>query len=520
MSNYDHAALLTRPTFYLSAPETTDKSGAALYDFTDNDLSAAGQPIIYKNTASFVMSDATNADIDGNPIFFNSTASFECVIVAKRPTEQVPILIDSDGMNALYIDPNGITVKLFFDNATSTYAKVATVRIKNWNVKMYVSLSISSTQAVISVNGQASILSYTDAIVVSSTITIGGGYTGYSYLIDGVGFYNTTATNKISLIDDPASHHAQFSGNKHDGLTTLFDGYRSGYKQTFELKDFRYSNDTFILSYYVNAVDEGIDYLSVTTNDESVTVSYDVDMDDFGEFTEYLLLGSISESTIRFILEADQVDSDFQLIIEGVYNGDVLDATPASLVLDGLALYSNPSESIVNYPDGVLLPGSSYTGTWLDAIPSSIEIVFKPTETTAETYVVSSTDGGVSSGDTGGVTGYTTYLNGATTTDMSEVKYNQWNHLVVTLAEPEATEFYLNSDDGIANEEVISYMSLTAYPNVLTGADAEELYNIFCGTDGINISDTLSTVSEGTFGTGDAFNYYSYAWAIVGAGGS
>jgi hypothetical protein len=528
MSTYDKVAFNNRPVLYLSAPDITDKSGTGDFPLSNNDLSPTGQPIIFGSEFSFDISNSATVDVTGNPLFFSDTATFECVIVAGRPTEDVSILIDDNAQNALLVTPDGVTLKLFFDNLLSTYSKTTTVNIKDWNKKLYIVVTITSTQATLSVNGSSNIITYQDTIVASDNITIGGGYSGYRYIMDGVGFYAKTIQNKSMLIDDPYSGYSNYATRRHNGRTTKFEGYQQGIKQSFGLDKFTFvkslNGDQYIFSYLVSQVQQGLDYITVRVNDERVTVLYDIDFDDSGQFTEYLLVGSVDESNIRFIVNAGEVDDDFILTIETIYNGDVLYETPADLELVGQALYSEPAESIVNIPDGVKLPESTYTGTWIlddnfTDTPGTVEIVFKPIDQGVDTYVFASSDGSASYGPTGAITGYTAYLNGQVVTDLDDVRYDQWNHLVLTDVSASASEFYLNSDDGLSSATTISYMLLTGYPSVLDTDSIEMLYKIVSGIDLLEVSETV-VITEGTFSGGQVFNAYSYAWAILGAGGS
>lgn len=516
---YDQLAFSNRPTLYISAPDTTDKSGASLYALTSNNLNAAGQPIIYRNSASFLMNSTNTVAITGNPLFFNDDTTFECVVVATRPTEPVPILVDDDGLNALYITETGVQLKLFFETYSSIYSKTIDMTIKNWDAKFYINVVISNGQATLIVNSEASSMLYTDNVVVSNNLVLGGGYTGYFYLIDGIGFYNKSTVNKYTYIDDPGQYHTYYSAIKHSGQTTKFNGYRRGYLQTHALKDFIYDHGSYTLIYYVTGVEEGLDYIIIRCNDENVIVSYDIDLDESGEFTQYLLVNSITDSTIRLTVDSEDIDSTFEISIEGIYDSSIFSDTPADLVLSGMALYSPGRESIVNYTDGTRLDGSTYTGTWISDSPKSIEIVFKAIDITTNTIVFYSDDGQASYGPTGSISGYTAYLNGALVTDLADVKPNQWNHLVLVIAAPTATQFYLNSDNGLTSTTDISYMLLTAYSNELILAEITTLYYIVVGLYKVSETDT-AIVGEGEFDNGLPFNYYSFAWAIVGAGGS
>lgn len=524
MNTYDKVALSDRPALYLSAPQTTDKSGTGDFALTSNNLSATGQPIIFGSEFSYFMDSTKTVNVTGNPLFFNDTATFECVIIAGEPTQDVPIVIDDDAQNAVLITSQGVTLKLFFDNALSTYSKSATVRVSDWNTKLYIIVTITNNQATLSVNGQSQILNYVDTIVGSSNVVIGGGYSGYKYLLDGVGFYNNTIQGKARLINDPGSGYSNYVSTRLNGRTTRFEGYQRGYVDTFTLDKFLFSDGQYTLVYLAGSVQEGMDYLTVRANDEKVNVYYDINLDDSGNFYEYLLVGTVDDATLRFVVNAADIDASFTMTIESVYDGDVLYQTPADLVLSGLALYGPGAESIVNYPDGTKLPGAAYTGTWILSddfvdVPKSVEVVFKPVDSGNDAFVFASTDGQASVGPTGSITGYTAYLNGAVVTDLDDVRYDQWNHLVLTKASPSATEFYLNSDDGLAGDETMSYMVLTGYQTQLVIGDVTRLYEIISGMDLLSVSETAS-ISEGAFENGTAFNAYSFAWAIVGAGGS
>lgn len=525
MNTYDKLAMSNKPELYLSAPDTIDKSGASLFTLDNNNLSGIGQPIVYGNEFSFIMSSSTTVDVVGNPIFFNDSTTFECVIFASRPEQEVPIIIDDDSQNALLITPDGITLKLFFNNTNSTYATTATVDIKDWASKFYIIVNITKTQTTLTVNESSTILNYSDQIVDSSNITIGGGYSDYEWLMDGIGFYKNKVTNKSSVINDPYSGHGLYVESRYNGRSTKFDGYTSGYKESFGLDDFIYSDGQYGLIYYVTAIQGELQYISVKCNDERVTVLYDIDLDVTGEFKDYLLLTTVTDSTLRFIVNSEEVDSDFMLTIEGVSNGNVLYETPADLELSGLALYSESQESIVNCPDGVKLDDAAYKGTWIISevmpnSPKSIELVFKPKVTTLETFIIASADGSVSYDDIAtSITGYTATLNGNVVTDLSNMRMNQWNHLILTHATPTATEFYLNSDDGLPAGTAVDYMLLAAYPDELTTDQTQVLYQVVSGIDILEAQET-ATVIEGVFESGESFNSYSYTWAIVGGGGT
>lgn len=521
MSTYDQLSLSSRPVLYLSAPDITDKSGTGLFALANNNLDPTGQPIIYGNESSFYITDTTTVDIVGNPLFFVGNTALELVCVLPRPTEEVSIVIDDDVQNALMVNSNSIFLRLFFETETSTYSKQISIPVTDWDRKFYIRLSMSDTQATLQVNEKTEVLEYDDVIVASTNLQLGGGYSGYFYLIDGIGFYAGTVAEKQSVINDPGSGHELYAALKHQGVSTLFNN-STGYTQAFKLSDFTFTHspDLYNLVYFASQKSDSIDYIAVRSTDENVQVKYLINMQSAGEFTEYILLANVNNATITFYIEAGQATEDFTLEITAIENANIETDTPALLQLEGMALYSEPANSIVNYPDGVILDNATYTGTWIGSIPNTIELVFKPYVDTGETVIFSSTDGEVSFGTGGVVSGYTIYLNGSLVTDLTDLKMGQWNHLVILDASPSATEFYLNSSDGLSSDKTIAYMSLTAYPEELSADQISYLYEILSGTDDINVEEPPVSVVEGEFDTTTAFNYYSYAWAIVGAGGS
>lgn len=521
MSTYDQLSFASNPTLYLSAPDINDKSGAGAFTLANNNLIATGQPIIYGNAKSFYINDTNTVDVIGNPLFFGTNTSLEFVSVISKPTQDVPIVVDDNNMNGIFITPTGIVLRLFFETSSASYSKIAFVRVKDWDKKLHVIVTVSNTQSVLNVNGEYSYLQYTDSIIPSDNLTIGGGYSNYAYLIDGIGFYRGTSIDKSMVINDPGSGYEIYTGRKYGSTTTKFDNPVFAYSENFVLSDFSFSTepDMYTLIYYVSRYGEATDYISVRSNDENVVVSYVLNLDTTGDFSNYLLLDDVDTATLVFYVAAEDVQDDFKLTINAYSNGSITTNTPASLQLEGMALYDVGSESIVNYPNGTLLNQSTYTGTWIEDVPSTIEIVFKAIESTLDTIVFSSIDGQVSYGPTGSISGYTTYLNGVLVADMSDVLLNQWNHLVLVYSSPTATEFYINSDDGLSSDQTIAYMLLTSYAQELDLNQVEQLYNILSGIDVISAQEPALSIIEGEFDNGLAFNYYSYAWSIIGAGG-
>lgn len=134
------------------------------------------------------------------------------------------------------------------------------------------------------------------------------------------------------------------------------------------------------------------------------------------------------------------------------------------------------------------------------------------------TIVFSSTDGKVNL-----VTqsGYTMWLNGVSVADLSGVLWNQWNHLILTIASPAATTFFINTDGAVSTPpQPLDYLFISSYPNVLATADIQTLYSVVSGLDILTVAEAPVPINEGVFGTGGPFATYSLTWSIVGVGGS
>lgn len=527
MNTYTQLALSNNPSLYFAAPTTTDQSGTSTYALSSNTLSAAGQPIIYGSDSSFLVDSSHKVNINGNPIFVNSNVVMELMGVFRQPTDDVNILIDSSGQNALTVGPNGFTLKVYFQNSLLTYTKSAAVNIKQWDIKFHIQLLFSGTRAAISVNGELDEISFDTPMTESTAVTLGGGYSGYSFLLDGIGFYNKSITDKTKFINDPGTGYDRYSGIVFSGNTSVLDGFKRGYTTKYAATDFKFvSNpDYFILTHMASFAEQDPGYLIVRCNDETVQINCTIDNAAMITFTGYALIDITTNSILHIQIPKSNFNSNLTITIEAVYSGNVADKTPAKLALTGKALYPlNFDNSIVNYPLGVQLLHSTYTGTWLYGptspnIPKSIELVFKPLDSTVKTYVLNNGDGECSFGPGGQITNFTAYLNGSVVTNLTNIKMNQWNHLILTLASPTATTFYLNSAAGSIPATDLTYMLLGSYQQVLSLQNVTALFSVLSGVDKISVTEPSIPIAEHIFDNGFGFNYYSFPWSIVGAGG-
>lgn len=527
MNTYGQLALTTNPVLYLGSPTTTDQSGSLFYSLSSNTLSPTGQPIVYGADSSFLIDSAHTVTIDGNPIFINDIVSVEFVVLLSRPTDIVNILVDSDGQNSISADQNGFTIKLYFQSSLITYSKSVSVLVSDWDKKHHVIVAYSDNRATLSVNDQIAEIRFDDPLIESSSVIVGGGYSGYSYLLDGLGFYTKNLENKTNFLDDPGSGYATYSGLVFDGHVTSLDGFISGYNALYTAKDFKFvaNPDYYVITHIAAFGQPDPGYLIIRCNDKNAIVNCTIDNGVTQTFSDYLLVDISVSSTLHIQVPAGGFSKDTRINIISIYTADVLDKSPASLVLNGKALYPNDFEnSIVNNPSGVKLINSTYTGTWIYGqttpdIPSSIELVFKPFDDSVKTYVLNNSDGECSFGPAGQITNFTAYLNGVVVTDLTDIKLNQWNHLVLTIVSPAATSFYLNSSAGSAPTTTLSYMLLGAYQQVLTAQNVIDLFSVLCGTDKLSVVEPSIPIVEGVFDNGFGFNYYSFPWSIIGAGG-
>lgn len=524
MSTYDNLALSSRPLLYLSAPDTTDKSGRGLFALSSNTLASTGQPIIVEQANSFYMDQTKSVTVTGNPLFLNEGRIMEVVLFLQKPTQSFHILIDDDSMNSLTITESSIELRLFFTDVSSTISKSITIPVKDWDSKKHVVVNIGNNQATLQVNNDSDYMLFPGVLVESTNLLIGTTYTDYFYLMDGLGFYDKTFSMKNDYIDDNDSGHESLVSRGFKGSLSLFDEYETVYKADIMLSDFEFNAEAGTRTYILHLPksESDIDYFLIKANDENVEVTLYIDFTLSEVFRDRAFADNVTDS-IMFVVDSQVTDPSFYLEVRGISNANVFSKNLAEFSVAGVAQYSNSSSSIVNCPDGMLLESATYTGTWITGsewlIPKSIEIVFKPLDSSVKTYVFYSSDGEVSFGPAGQITNYSAWLNGQSVANLSTIRLNQWNHLVLSLATPASSTFYLNNNSAAASTRNIKYLSIAAMQDQKVLADVTALYTNYISSDVIEVADSGAEIDEGDFGSGSPVRIYSFAWSISGAGG-
>lgn len=517
MSNYDQTAIASDPEFYLSSASMTDQSGKALY-VLDNDALNIGQPIIAGNESSFIVDATHPIGLDSNCIFFRNNCHIEVVAYFTQPSESICIFGDSDTQNGLFIDPAGIELRFVDSNLASKYTRID---LLEWPIKSHLTVTFDAESATIDINGIQSQISYapTDPTTVADVSFKSTG--DYFYLLDGFGVYSNRFINKSDMINAKDFDYFNFTSGKYQSIGSVFSGYRLGESKTINKSDFLLHPDGYYMISYIMTpqIEESYDYITFECSDPSLTVTYKINAlaeDTFVTREEFFPVARVF--SISFKVSLDDINKLFWLKIKGYYEGSITTQTPAKLILDGAAYYSDSNDiKIVDCPPGHYLGGSNYDGEWYDIPPNSIEIVFMPLDLTNETFVFSSSDGEASFGAGGSVTGYTAYLNGASVANLNNVLVNQWNHLVLTKASVADTNFILNDSQTGGEQSNIRYLFINAYPVVLTVNAIEQLYKIITSSHKLRVVETLSPIVEGEAEYDSPFLLYSYAWSIIGS---
>lgn len=520
MSNYDLLAISQKPDFYFSSNDSGDQSGKALYGVT-NGATNVGQPIIVGNPSSWKVAAGDSIDLDANPIFFRQNTQLEFVIQKIQTSSTVCIFGDSSNLNGIFVTQGGVQVRFIDANLVQ---KSASVTFSKWPEKMHMILTFDSVYCTLRVNDQIAQVSYRetdpDLIVSMSFKTTSGN----EYYIDGVGVYSDSFESKEKYIDANRFDYVDFINKTYGATGTLLDGYRG--QQKIQILNTQFSPDPVEVESYVHtltfpfATDEQLSSISIESNYPDMEMQYSTNDVSWTPFTGQV---SFSPSSDFFLLQIriNQKDSVKQFIINvfPMFDNRITTNTPAELTPNGGPFYPDVHTlSIVNFPEGVELYNISYEGEWIEYIPNSIEIIFMP-KTTSKTIVFHSTDGAVSCGTGGSITGFTAYLNGNLVTDLDDVRVNQWNHLVLTIAAPADDIFYLNSNASRAEENIIEYAFIAAYPSELTESTIEQLYAIVSSYHKATVTENPSDIDEGALDGSSPFKVYTYAWAIIGGGG-
>ena len=517
MSNYDQTAIASDPEFYLSSASLSDQSGKSLY-VLDNDALNIGQPIIVGNKSSFIVDATHPINLDSNCIFFRSNCHVEFVVYLTQPTQSICIFGDSDTANGLFVDPAGIELRFVDSNLSSLYTRID---ILEWPLKAHITLTFDSESATLDVNDVQSQISYapTDPATIADVEFKSA--SSYFYLLDGFGVYSNRFINKSSMIDAKDFDYFNFTSGKYESIGSVFSGYRLGESKTINKSDFLLHPDGYYMISYIMIpqTEDSYDYITFECSDSDVIVSYRIDALSESTFTDREeFFPSTRVFSVSFKVSLDDINKSFWLKIRAYYEGSITTQTPAKLILDGAAYYSDSNDiKIVNCPPGHYLGGYNYDCEWYITPPKSVEIVFMPLDLTNETFVFSSSDGEVSFGTGGSVSGYTAYLNGVVVSDLDDVLINQWNHLILTKSSVADTEFILNDSQAGNEQSNIRYLFINAYPSVLPAGDIQQLYKIITSSHKLRLVETLSPIQEGEAEYDSPFLLYSYAWSIIGS---
>lgn len=520
MSNYDRIAISDRPDFYFSSNSSTDQSDAGLYGIT-NGLTNVGQPIIVGNPSSWRVSSTESLALDANPIFFRRNTQMEFVIQALQPDTSVCIFGDTSEFNGIFIDPAG--VELRFIDADLIQRSVA-LEFEKWPEKMYLALAFDEVYCTLRINNKSAQLKYRETDPDSITDVLFKTTSTNTYYIDGIGIYSNGFQAKADYVDAPSFDYLDFINKTFSATGSVFDGYRGLTRNIVSSAEFvvdPMDNDYYVYTLpFVLGSDEDLASISIESNYRTMNMQY---LTNDVSWTAFVGQTSFIPSTNFFLLqvrvESADIAKSFILNICSVFDNKISTRTPALMTPNGGPLYpESHTIPIVNFPDGVELYEISYEGEWTEYVPNSIEIIFMP-KATSKTIIFENSDGSVSCGTGGSVSGFTTYLNGVLVTDLDDVRINQWNHLVLTDAAPTADTFYLNSNSARTEESIIEYSFIAAYPSVLPLASVEQAYSIVGSFHRASIAENPTDIAEGAHDGASPFKVYTYAWAIIGGGG-
>lgn len=521
MSNYDRIAISQRPDFYFSSNSSVDQSDAGLYGLT-NGADNVGQPIIVGNPSSWRIADGESLELDANPVFFRSNTELEFVVQMLQPLDTVCIFGDDDGYNGIYLSPAGVQVR-FVDS--ELIQRSTSLTFSKWPEKMHIVLSFDSVYCILRANDQSSQIQYTQTDPDSITSVSFKTSPDNTYYIDGLGVYSRNFESKSEYINAIPFDYSDFINRTYAATATVFDGHR-GMEKIIINRDQFISNllepETYIYTIpFIIGTDEPLSSISIESNYLNMEMEYSTNDVAWTDFT-----GNVSfEPSLDFFVMQIRVKSTdmtlpFIINVFPMYDDRITTNTPAELVPNGGPLYPDSYDFLmVNFPDGTELREISYEGTWVEYVPNSIEILFMPKSGT-KTVVFENDDGSASCGTGGSITGFTAYLNGSVVTDLDDVVVNQWNHLVLTDAAPTADTFYLNSTTARADENIIEYALLSSYPSVLDAGTISQLYSIIASYHKASVTEDPADIAEGELDGTSPFKIYTYAWAIVGGGGS
>jgi hypothetical protein len=513
MKVYDQLAFSAMPLFYITSPSSSDVSLASHYSLTTN-FAGTNQPIIAGSQSSFHLNSSSTFSLTSSDQYIQGLA-LEFVANLKSPVNDIPFLVNSNG-SGIFLYPNGIYVKVYCNDGRPTMVYAP---IEDWNNKLYINVELHENNIILKINSRSYTAIYSSTpLPVFNNFSLAALPSDYIASIDGIGIYNTTMIDKLFCIDDRGQGYEIYSASGFSGKTTLFNTIETEFDTVISSSDFVTQNNT-LSDYFIYNGQQGSYF--ILRHNSKFPLYYNTNNSTWQILTNPTIVVNSGVKTIGF---SSNFITDFDVSITSIIDGSISWHSPAILQLTGQMVPPLViDECIANCPDGADLSGASYTGNWLisdslDVVPKTVEIVFMPLDTNL-TYVYSSSDGSASYGSGGSITGYTAYLNGVLVTDLTTILLDQWNHLVLTKSSTSGTTIYLNTNASAATPGEIKYMLLTAYPNVLVLGQVQLLNSVLLGLGSISVSEQTITISEGTFISGEAFNVYSYPWAILGAGG-
>lgn len=520
MSNYDKIAISERPDFYFSSNSSADQSGSGLYGLT-NGLANVGQPIIAGNPSSWRVSSTESLSLDANPIFFKSGTQMEFVIQMLQPVDTVCIFGDSSEFNGIFLTQSGAELRFVDADLVQRYVLLPFTK---WPEKMYVLITFDEVYCTVNINNQVAQIKYRETDPDSISTVSFKTTSGNTYYIDGLGMYSSGFQTKKDYINIKEFDYLTFINRTYSATGSVFDGYRGLSRRRITSDQF--TQDPLDNNYYIYTMtfpigsDENFNSISIESSYRNMEMQYLTNDVTWTAFTGHI---SFTPSTSFFLLQirVKFVDIARSFIIDvcSVYDDKISTNTPAKMTPNGGPLYPDKhTVSIVNFPDGVELYGNSYEGEWIQYIPNSIEIIFMPKDS-GKTIIFENSDGSVSCGTGGSISGFTAYLNGSLVTNLNDVRINQWNHLIITDAAPTSEIFYLNSNSSRTEENIIEYCFIASYPTVLTLSSVQQAYSIISSFHKASITENPSDIQEGDLDSGSPFKAYTYAWAIIGGGG-
>jgi hypothetical protein len=396
------------------------------------------------------------------------------------------------------------------------------VTLDNWRVKLYVTIRFEANESTLGVNDDYYTLDHLGFVAYEPTsISIGG-----PALIDCIGFYDRSFTNKQRFIDDDGGY-LETTQIIHGAQGVLFDKNDALFQATFDQSSFIQNPvDPLQRVYGWQAPTTGaaeVEYISIKVTNETLDLEYSTDAgQNWVAFRDLAIVTGVTDAQHIIFRYQDRTEefqagsgTAFNITVTGYADSKIDQETFATLDTTGAVYPLSYSDSIVNCPDGVALRGTKYDGTWIldeaddPTIPGTLELAIRPWS--ADYSVFLSDDTEVSSD---AISGATVYVNAVEQTTSLQLNYGEWHYITIEFdAETDAT-FSINDD-----LDDLDILFFNALPGTLAGSDIEYNWRLLNGAEGISQIDTVSEATEGTFAqTGIGYKPYAYAWGIISSG--